>query len=104
MAVNIMTAEDLEAFKVEFFSQFEKMVSELKDLVNEHQKNKALEHQGKRWLKSHQVQKMLGISPGTLQTLRINRTIPFSKIGGVIFYSYEDIILTMEKNRRSYTM
>lgn len=34
---------------------------------------------------------MLGISHGTLQTLRNNGSIPFSKIGGVIFYSREEL-------------
>jgi hypothetical protein len=46
MAVNILTAEDLELFKVEFFAQFEKTLSELRDLMNENQKIKALEHDG----------------------------------------------------------
>lgn len=102
MAVNILTAEDLELFKVEFFTQFEKTLSELRDLMNENQKIKALEHDGKRWLKSHQVQRLLGISPGTLQTLRLNGTIPFSKVGGVLLYSYEDIVLTIENNKRTH--
>ena len=102
MEINIITTEDLELFKKEFFSQFEKDLREIKDLINDYQKNKPIEHEGKRWLKSHQVQRMLGISPGTLQTLRINGTLPFSKVGGVIFYAYEDIFLTMAKYRRPF--
>ncbi len=39
------------------------------------------------WLKSAEVRKLLGISHGTLQTLRNNGTIPFTRIGGVIYYS-----------------
>lgn len=53
-----------------------------------------------RWLKSHQVQRLLGISPGTLQTLRINRTIPYSKIGGTIFYNEEEIMNILKSRRR----
>ena len=34
---------------------------------------------------------MLGISPGTLQALRINGTLPFRKIGGSMFYHASDI-------------
>jgi hypothetical protein len=39
----------------------------------------------KKWLKSSEVKKMLGISPGTLQNLRINGMLPFTKIGGLSF-------------------
>jgi hypothetical protein len=40
----------------------------------------------KRWLKSNEVRKMLGISPGTLQTFRNTGKIPFTKVGGLIYY------------------
>jgi len=32
------------------------------------------------------VRKLLGVSNGTLQTLRVNGSLPFSKIGGLYFY------------------
>lgn len=35
---------------------------------------------------------MLEISPGTLQTLRTNGTIRYSKIGGIFYYKYKDIL------------
>ena len=38
------------------------------------------------WLKSGEVMKMLGCSPGTLQNLRNKGELPFSKIGGILFY------------------
>tara|TARA_R110002072_G_scaffold192503_1_gene349538 strand:+ start:1822 stop:1962 length:141 start_codon:yes stop_codon:yes gene_type:complete len=34
---------------------------------------------------------MLGISPGTLQNMRINGTLPYTKVGGLIFFDNEDI-------------
>jgi hypothetical protein len=34
---------------------------------------------------------MLGISSGTLQNLRVNRTLSYTKIGGIVFYRYDDI-------------
>jgi hypothetical protein len=46
---------------------------------------------GKKWLKSYEVQKVLGIAAGTLQTLRNNETIEYTKIGGVIYYDYNEI-------------
>lgn len=86
MAVDILTKDDLNSFKTELFE-------ELKLLL----KGKASNH--KEWLKSYEVRKMLGISPGTLQQMRINGTIAFSQVGGLMFYKYEDIVKLMEKNR-----
>jgi hypothetical protein len=45
----------------------------------------------KKWMKSHEVRKLLKISPGTLQTLKSSGIIPYTKMGGVHFYDYEDI-------------
>jgi hypothetical protein len=52
----------------------------------------------KQWLRTSEVREMLGVSPGTLQTLRINRKVSFSKIGGIVFYKYEDVISLLEEN------
>ena len=63
---------------------------------------KALNHSGnngaqrKQWLKSQEVRKLLNISPGTLQNLRINGTLRFTKIGGILFYKEEDINKLLE--------
>jgi hypothetical protein len=57
----------------------------------------------KRWLKSVEIRKLLNISPGTLQTLRNNGKLPFSKIGGLIYYDAHEIdqILVSQKTRLS---
>ncbi len=57
------------------------------------------EEQPKKWLKSSEVKSLLRISPGTLQNLRINGTLTYTKIGGIIFYSYEEILKVMEQNK-----
>lgn len=44
-----------------------------------------------QWLKSAEVRKLLKISPGTIQNLRINGTLKYKRIGGIIYYKYEDI-------------
>lgn len=94
MAANIITTEDLENFKVELLCELKELLGKNADKNNPIQEEKA-------WIKSHQVQRMLGISPGTLQTLRINGTIPFSKIGGVLFYSKSDILKMLDDNTRN---
>ena len=91
MAATILTSEDLVVFKVELFDELKKLLS----------LSPAKEKEEIKWLKSHQVQRMLGISPGTLQNLRINGTIPYTKIGGVIFYSLDDINAIMQRNKRN---
>jgi hypothetical protein len=44
-----------------------------------------------QWLKSAQVRALLSISPGTLQTLRVNGTLKHTKIGGSFYYLQSDI-------------
>lgn len=46
--------------------------------------------------KVYRVREMLGISPGTLQNMRINGTIAYTKIKGIIFYDYNDILTLMD--------
>lgn len=50
-----------------------------------------------QWLKSSEVRKLLRISPGTLQNLRINGTLNFKRIGGIIYYKFEDIQNMLEE-------
>ena len=55
----------------------------------------------KRWLKSTDVKKILGISHGFLQALRDDGILPFIKIGGSIYYDYQDIIQMMTTNKNA---
>jgi hypothetical protein len=56
----------------------------------------------KKWLKSHEVRRLLKISPGTLQTLKSNGIIPYTKVGGVHFFDYEDIQRVLESGKINY--
>ena len=87
MAANIITTEDLEAFKRE-------LIGEIKALLSERQ-NQIV----RKWLKSSEVRKLLPVSAGTLQNLRVNGTLPFTKIGGVIFYDHDDIKKMIEEHQ-----
>lgn len=93
MAIEIITMEDLERFG-------DKLIETLRSIIEEN-KNQPVKQEETIWLKSHQVQRMLGISPGTLQNLRINGTLPYSKVGGVIFYDRREIVTVMEANKRN---
>ncbi len=85
----LLTLGDLEDFKDE-------MLNELKRIIKE-----CIGQPGKKWLKSSEVKKLLGISHGFLQTLRDTGILPFSKIGGAIYYDIEDISLMMESHKVS---
>lgn len=76
----------------------------LKDLLNEIKKllSKDSDKPGRKWIKSSEVRRTLGISPGTLQNFRINGMLPFTKIGGIIFYSQEDIDKLMKSNSTNH--
>lgn len=84
-AIEILTKEDLRAFKIE-------LLQEIKTLLQPQG-----QAQNKKWLKSQEVRKMLNISPGTLQNLRINGTLRYTKIGSLIYYKQEDINTLLEK-------
>ena len=88
MASNIITTDDLREFKIELLEEFKSILS---------QQNTQLTL--KRYLKSSEVMDLLQISPGTLQNLRINGTLPYTKIGGIIYYDAQEIQQIMEENR-----
>ncbi|MCF6297118.1 MAG: helix-turn-helix domain-containing protein [Flavobacteriaceae bacterium] len=87
MSAIIITTEDLHEFKLE-------LLDDIKELLN-NQSGQIT----KKWLKSPEVRELLGISPGTLQNLRINGTLPYTKVGGVLYYDYQEIMQVLEKNR-----
>ena len=87
MAATIITTEDFREFKME-------LLDEIKQLLNNQSGNLT-----KKWLKSPEVRDLLSISPGTLQNLRVNGTLPYTKVGGVIYYDYEEILQVMENNK-----
>ena len=88
MAIEVLTKDDLLHFKQD-------LLSELRQIL----KAPAAEPT-KKWIKSDEVKKLLNVSPGTLQTLRINRTLQFTKIGGIIYYDWDHIQKIMDQNLR----
>lgn len=87
MAATIITTEDLYDFKLELVAELKKLLQEKKSVAT------------KKFLKSAEVMEMLKVSPGTLQNLRINKTLPFTKIGGIILYDYSEILRILQENK-----
>jgi hypothetical protein len=73
----LITKEDLEEFK-------NTLLAELKEIINHNP-------QPQKWMRSADVRTMLKISPATLQTLRVNGTLHFTKIGKILYYKSEEI-------------
>lgn len=86
MAVQIITIEDLNEFR-------NLLLNDLKEIIN------SKPQQSKQWLKSNEVRKLLNISPGTLQNLRINGTLSYTKIGGIMYYNHADIDILLNGNK-----
>ena len=85
MAISVVTQDELKQFKLE-------LLEEIKGIIFKQENN------GKQWLRSHEVRKLLGnISPGKLQDMRNKGELPFTRIGGTLFYDPTDVAKVMEQ-------
>ena len=83
MNLEIITREEFNSFKQE-------VLEALKPVSND---------QKKRYLRSREMREMFNISAGTLQNMRINGTLPYSKVGTTILYDYDVVLAILDKNR-----
>jgi hypothetical protein len=83
MTNELITREDLTQFRIQLMGELKEILLQSKQIP-------------KQWLKSSEVRKVLGISHGTLQNLRINKSLPYAKLGGIMYYRYEDIHTLIE--------
>lgn len=86
MELHIITPEDLTAFR-------KVLLNDLKELLAKQGQPE------KKWLKSKEVRKLLNISPGTLQNLRINGTLGYTKVGSILYYDNDDIEKLLSRNK-----
>jgi hypothetical protein len=85
MTYEIITQEDLQKFRLQLLEDLTRIMSG------------AVQPQtNKEWLRSSEVRRMLGISHGTLQNLRIKNILPHRKVGGLMYYKYQDILKLLE--------
>ena len=78
-----MTKEDLESFRVTLLADLGRMMKRAEPV--------------QPWLKSYEVRKLLKISAGTLHRWRAKGVLPYSRIGGLFLYKYEDVQKMLEK-------
>lgn len=82
MNLEIITREEFNSFKQE-------VLEALKPASNV---------QNKQYLRSAEMRKLLNISAGTLQNMRINGTLPYSKIGTTILYDLDKVVEILNEN------
>ncbi|HET6255366.1 MAG TPA: helix-turn-helix domain-containing protein [Puia sp.] len=85
----LVTLDDLDKFRVT-------LMMDIKKMLEGH-----LSKTPKRWLKSYEVREMLKISPGTLHSLRNNGKIPFTRIGGLIYYDASEIDRVLQDRKQT---
>lgn len=83
MTNELVTREDLQQFRMQLLNEIREVLQPARQT-------------NKQWLRSSEVRKILGISHGTLQNLRGTRCLPYTKLGSIMFYKYEDIEKILE--------
>ncbi|MCH7415239.1 helix-turn-helix domain-containing protein [Belliella sp. R4-6] len=78
--IELITKEDLEELRLQ-------LLEDLQELL----KLKPKEKDQRDWVKSDEVRRMLKISPGSLQNLRIRGLLNPKKIGGSYYYQSKEI-------------
>lgn len=85
----LITKDYLQEFKEELLAEIDRM------LQNGGVKGT------QKWLKSDEVKKLLNVSSGTLQAMRRSGTLPYTKIGGLIYYNMDDIHQMLDGPKRT---
>lgn len=83
MQIEILTKEDLQKLR-------EEIVNDLKTLLQVREQ--------KKWLRTRDVIKILQCSPTSVQNLRIKGQLPYTKVGGAIYYLAADLEKMMVRN------
>ena len=86
MNLDLITKSDLKDFKIELCN----LITDI--LIKSQPKKKEI-------LSNEDVKDLLGISIGTLRKYRITGKISYTKIDGILYYKYEDVIKLIESNK-----
>ena len=78
MSIETITKDDLETFRLTLLNDIKKLIAAKPDVQKE-------------WLRCADVRKILKISTGTVQNLRISGKLKSHKVGGINFYKLTDI-------------
>lgn len=83
MSDDVVTKEDLKQFSLFLLDKIEILLEKSSFVKNE--------TNDPEWLKSKAVRKLLDISAGSVQNLRISQKVRFKKVLGSYYYNREDL-------------
>lgn len=90
---DMVTKEDLRQFGLELLGNIGNLITQTKE------GNSDVTEQ--EWIKSKQVRKLMNMSPGSVQNLRVTEKVRFKKIVGSYYYNKADLLklFTDERNK-----
>lgn len=80
----IITKEDLRQFSLELLNSIKILIIQKTEAQNQ------VEEQ--EWIKSKQVRKLMDMSPGSVQNLRVTQKVRFKKVLGSYYYNKTDLL------------
>ena len=80
----MVTKEDLRQFGLELLGNIGNLITQTKE------GNSDVTEQ--EWIKSKQVRKLMNMSPGSVQNLRVTEKVRFKKIVGSYYYNKADLL------------
>ena len=87
----LFSQDDLQAFKTELIKE---LLLGIKILVCDQPHPPP-----KKWMKTYEVRKLLGVCSATLQALRDDGTIPYSRLGRNFYYDPDDVQRELERRK-----
>ena len=90
---DMVTKEDLRQFGLELLGNIGNLITQTKE------GNSDVTEQ--EWIKSKQVRKLMNMSPGSVQNLRVTENVRYKKIVGSYYYNKADLLklFTDERNK-----
>ena len=83
-AIDIISKEDLQQFRDDLLREIKLILTTTQEV--------------KEWLKGSEVRRLLKVSAGTLQNLRIKGKLKCSKIGKIYYYRNDDILQLLHEH------
>jgi hypothetical protein len=81
---DVVTKEDLRQFGLELLGNIENLITQTKEGHSDVTEQE--------WIKSRQVRKLMNMSPGSVQNLRVTEMVRFKKIVGSYYYNKADLL------------
>ena len=82
---DILTVRHLLEFEV-------RLINKIKEITKRNE-------QQKKWLRTSDLKKLLGLSSSSIQSLRISGILPYSKVNGTLYYDYDEVQALLQEHK-----